>query len=230
MATAVRLARVPPFERGITIGDFLVPVSLGERISTRARDAILVLGGTALIIVGARISFYLPFDPFVPVTAQTFGVLLTGAALGMRRGAVAAALYLLLGAIGLPVFAWDADAAAYGHGIGTIASIEPGWRLVLGTTGGYLVGFLLCSALVGRLAELGWDRRVGGAVAALLVGNAVIYLVGVPWLALAAGLDASDTLKYGLYPFIPGDAVKLLAAAGLLPAAWWIVRRNPQER
>jgi biotin transport system substrate-specific component len=230
MATAVRLARVPPFERGITIGDFLVPVSLGERISTRARDAILVLGGTALMIIGARLSFYLPFDPLVPVTGQTFGVLLTGAALGLRRGVVAAALYLLLGAVGLPVFAWDAETAAYAAGIGTIASIEPGWRLVLGTSGGYLVGFVLASALVGRLAELGWDRRVGGAVAALVVGNAVVYLVGLPWLAIAAGLDASDTLKYGLYPFIPGDTVKLLAAAALLPTAWWIVRRNPQER
>lgn len=229
MATAVRLARVPPFERGITIGDFLVPVSLGERISTRARDAILVLGGTALIIVGARISFYLPWDPFVPITVQTFGVLLSGAALGMRRGAVAAALYLALGAVGLPVFAWDNDLAAYGSGIGTIASIGP-QGLVLGTTGGYLVGFLLASALVGRLAELGWDRKVGGAVAALLVGNVVIYLVGLPWLALAAGLDAADALRFGLLPFIPGDAVKLLAAAALLPTAWWIVRRNPQER
>jgi biotin transport system substrate-specific component len=229
MATAARLARVPPLERGITIGDFLVPVSLGERISTRARDAILVLGGTALIIVGARISFYLPFDPLVPVTAQTFGVLLSGAALGMRRGAVAAALYLALGVIGLPVFAWNNDAGAYASGVGTIAGIGPN-GLALGLTGGYLVGFLFASALVGRLAELGWDRKVGGAVAALLVGNIVVYLVGLPWLAMAAGLDAADTARYGLLPFIPGDAVKLLAAAGLLPTAWWVVRRNPQER
>lgn len=229
MATAARLARVPPFERGITIGDFLVPVSIGERLSTRARDAILVLGGAALIIVGARISFYLPFDPYVPVTAQTFGVLLSGAALGWRRGSVAALLYLALGAIGLPVFAFDNDTGAYAGGIGTIASVGSG-GLVLGTTGGYLVGFLGATVLVGRLAELGWDRTVRGAIAALFVGNAVIYVVGLPWLAIAAGLDLSDTLRYGLYPFLLGDAVKLLAAAGLLPAAWWVVRRNPQER
>lgn len=229
MATAVRLARVPPFERGITIGDFLVPVSLGERISTRARDAILVLGGTALMIIGARISFYLPWDPFVPVTAQTFGVLLSGAALGMRRGAVSAALYLALGAVGLPVFAYDNDSGAYAGGLDPFATIGPS-GIALGTTGGYLVGFLLASASVGRLAELGWDRTVRGAVAALLAGNVLIYLVGLPWLAVAAGLGASDTVRFGLLPFIPGDAVKLLAAAALLPTAWWIVRRNPQER
>jgi len=229
MATAARLARVPPFERGITIGDFLVPVSVGERISTRARDALLVLGGTALIVLGARISFYLPFDPLVPVTAQTFSVLLTGAALGIRRGVVATGLYLLLGAIGLPVFAWDAQAQAYASGIGTIATLGPG-GVVLGGTGGYLVGFVLASAVVGRLAELGWDRKVGGAVVAMLIANVLVYAIGLPWLALAASLSPGDTLLYGLYPFIPGDALKLLAAAGLLPAAWWVVRRHPEER
>lgn len=229
MATAVRLARVPPFERGITIGDFLVPISVGERISTRARDALLVIGGTLLIIIGARISFYLPWAPLVPVTAQTFGVLLTGAALGMRRGAVSVALYLLLGAIGQPVFAWNADTQQYGSGLATIAAIQDG-RLVLGATGGYLVGFLLAGAVVGRLAELGWDRRIGGALAAMLVGNALIYVIGLPWLAIAAGLSVGDTVRYGLTPFIPGDILKLAVAAGLLPAAWWVVRRNPEER
>ena len=229
MATAVRLARVPPFERGITIGDFLVPISVGERISTRARDALLVAAGTLLIIVGARISFYLPWNPIVPVTAQTFSVLLTGAALGMRRGAVAVGLYLLLGAIGLPVFAYDSDTHRYASGVAEIASIDAG-RLVLGATGGYLVGFLLAGAVVGRLAELGWDRRLGGALAAMVVGNVLIYVVGLPWLAVAAGLSVGDTIQYGLTPFIPGDLLKLALAAGLLPAAWWVVRRNPQER
>jgi len=229
VATAVRLARVPPFERGITIGDFLVPISVGERISTRARDALLVLGGTLLIVIGARISFYLPWDPLVPVTAQTFSVLLTGAALGMRRGAVAVGLYLLLGAIGLPVFAYDADTQRYASGIATIATVDGG-RLVLGTTGGYLVGFLLAGTIVGRLAELGWDRRLGGALVAMLAGNVVIYAVGLPWLAIAANLSAADTVRYGLEPFIPGDIIKFALAAGLLPAAWWVVRRNPEER
>jgi biotin transport system substrate-specific component len=240
MATAARLARVPAFERGITIGDFLVPVSLGERLSNRARDVLLVVGGTALVILGARVSFqvptdtigsiygafglsvHLPANPYVPITLQTFGVLLSGAALGFRRAIATTGLYLALGLVGLPVFAARAD----GHfAIGT-----ENWSVVSGVTGGYLVGFILASAIVGRLAELGWDRRIGGAVAAMLIGSVVIYVVGLPWLAVAAHLSPGDTLLYGLYPFIPGDLVKLLAAAGLLPAAWWVVRRNPQER
>jgi len=240
MATAARLARVPPFERGITIGDFLVPVSLGERISTRARDALLVLGGTALIIVGARISFavptgaiegvyatfglaiQLPANPYVPITLQTFGVLLSGAALGFRRGLATGGLYLGLGLVGLPVFAARSD----GH----FAAGTENWEVVTGVTGGYLIGFLVAAAVVGRLAELGWDRRVGGAVAAMLIGSVLVYVVGLPWLAVTAGLSPGDTLLFGLYPFIPGDLLKLVAAAGLLPVAWWIVRRNPKER
>jgi len=240
MATAARLARVPPFERGITIGDFLVPVRLGESISTRARDALLVVGGAALIVLGARISFQvptgtieavyatfgvsmqLPANPYVPITLQTFGVLLAGAALGFRRGLATTGLYLALGLVGLPVFAARAD----GHfAVGT-----ENWSVVTGVTGGYIIGFIVAAAVVGRLAELGWDRRLGGAVAAMLIGSVVVYALGLPWLAITASLSPGDTLLYGLYPFIPGDALKLLAAAGLLPAAWWLVRRHPEER
>jgi biotin transport system substrate-specific component len=240
MATAARLARVPPLERGITIGDFLVPVSLGERLSTRARDALLVLGGTAIIILGARISVqvptatidaiyaafgltvHLPANPYVPITLQTFGVLLAGAALGFRRGVATTGLYLALGLIGLPVFAARAD----GH----FASGTENWAAVSGATGGYIIGFIVAAAVVGRLAELGWDRRLGGAIAAMLVGSALIYVFGLPWLVFSAALSVNDTLLYGLYPFIPGDLLKLLAVAGVLPVAWWVVRRNPQER
>lgn len=240
MATATRLVRVPPIERGITIGDFLVPISLGERISARARDAVLVLGGTVLIVVGARISLAvptetieglyaafgvslrLPANPYVPITLQTFGVLLAGAALGFRRGLATTGLYLALGMVGLPVFAARAD----GH----FAAGTENWEVVSGVTGGYLVGFVLAAAVVGRLAELGWDRRLWGAIAAMLLGSVLVYAAGLPWLGLSAGLSAGDTLLYGLYPFVPGDLLKLLAAAGLLPAAWWVVRRNPNER
>lgn len=229
MTIAPRLVRVPPFERGITIGDFLVPVRIGERLSSRVRHVVLILLGTALIVVGARISFYLPTDPHVPVTLQTFGVLLSGAALGFRRGVAASLLYLLLGAVGLPVFALDSETGRYASGIGRIVSLEGG-RLTLGTTGGYLVGFVLASALVGRLAELGWDRRIGGAVAAMALGELVILAVGVPWLAVALGAPPATALEYGLWPFLPGDLLKLLAAAGLLPAAWWVVRHTPAER
>ena len=157
MATAARLARVPPFERGITIGDFLVPVRLGERISTRARDALLVVGGAALIVLGARISFQvptgtieavyatfglsmqLPANPYVPITLQTFGVLLAGAALGFRRGLATTGLYLALGLVGLPVFAARAD----GHfAVGT-----ENWSVVTGVTGGYIIGFIVAAAV-----------------------------------------------------------------------------------
>jgi biotin transport system substrate-specific component len=230
MATATsRLARVPPFERGLTLGDFLVPIRVGEQASTRQRHLLMVAIGTLLIILGARISFYLPGNPLVPVTLQTFGVLFSGALLGFRRGILAVLLYLLLGAVGLPVFAYDAGSAAYASGLDTIASWQGG-SIVLGATGGYLIGFLLAGALVGRLAELGWDRHLGGAMAALLIGNAVIYAVGVPWLAAAASLDVEQALEFGLLPFIPGDLVKLGLAAAALPLGWWMVSRRSSER
>jgi len=230
MATATsRLARVPPFERGITLGDFLVPIRVGEQASTRQRHLLMVVIGTLLIIIGARVSFYLPGNPLVPVTLQTFGVLFSGALLGFRRGILAVLLYLLIGAVGLPVFAYDADSASYAAGLDTIAAWEGG-RVVLGVTGGYLIGFLVAGALVGRLAELGWDRHLGGSIAALLLGNVVIYAVGVPWLAAAASLDTQQALEFGLLPFIPGDVVKLALAAALLPLGWWLVRQRSSER
>lgn len=230
MATATsRLARVPPFERGITLGDFLVPIRVGEQASTRQRHLLMVAIGTLLIILGARISFYLPGNPLVPVTLQTFGVLFSGALLGFRRGILAVLLYLLIGIVGLPVFAYDAQSASYAAGLDTIASWQSG-RVVLGATGGYLIGFLVAGALVGRLAELGWDRHLGGALAALLLGNAVIYAVGVPWLAVAASLDTQQALEFGLLPFIPGDLVKLALAAALLPLGWWMVSQRSSER
>ncbi|HET7677898.1 MAG TPA: biotin transporter BioY [Candidatus Limnocylindrales bacterium] len=224
-----RLARVPPFERGITLGDFLVPIRLGERISSRARHVLMIALGSLLIVVGARISFYLPGNPLVPVTLQTFGVLFGGALLGSRRGVLAVLLYLVIGAIGVPVFAYSERLGEYASGIGTIAAWQGG-ALVLGPTGGYLVGFLLASALVGRLAELGWDRRLLGSLAAMLLANAVIYVVGLPWLMAAAGLDPAQALEFGLLPFIPGDLLKLAVAAGLLPVGWWFVNRRPEGR
>ncbi|HEV8516772.1 MAG TPA: biotin transporter BioY [Candidatus Limnocylindrales bacterium] len=230
MATATsRLARVPPFERGITLGDFLVPIRVGERASSRQRHLLMIVAGTLLIILGARISFYLPDNPLVPVTLQTASVLFGGALLGFRRGLLAVGLYLALGAVGLPVFAWDSDSASYRAGLDTIVGLEGG-RIVLGVTGGYLLGFVLAAGLVGRLAELGWDRNLAGAIAALALGNALIYVVGLPWLAVAASLSADDTIRYGLLPFIPGDVLKIALAAGLLPVGWWAVRHRGADR
>ena len=223
-----RLVRVPPVERGITLGDFLVPLRLGERASSRQRDVSMVVVGAVLIILVARVSFYLPGNPYVPVTLQTFSVLLAGALLGFRRGIASVLLYLLLGAVGLPVFAYDAAAGAYRSGLSTIVSVSGG-QLVLGATGGYLVGFVFASALTGRLAELGWDRRLAGSAAAMLLGNVLVYLVGLPWLAAAAHLSPDRALQVGLLPFIPGDLVKLVLAGALPPLGWWLVRRRSPD-
>lgn len=222
---ATRLVRVPPFERGITLGDFLVPIRLGERAASWQRNLLMIFVGALLIVLGARISFYLPDNPYVPVTLQTFGVLFGGALLGFRRALVAVGLYLLLGAVGLPVFAYDQATESYRSGLSTIATVRDG-ALVLGATGGYLVGFLLAAGAVGKLAELGWDRRLGGSLAAMLIGNAVIYLVGLPWLMAALGIGLARAIEIGLLPFLAGDALKFALAAGLLPAGWWFVRRR----
>ncbi|HWH36854.1 MAG TPA: biotin transporter BioY [Candidatus Limnocylindrales bacterium] len=225
---ATRLARVPPFERGLTLGDFLVPIRLGERAAAWQRNLLMISACTLLIILGARISFYLPGYPEVPVSLQTFGVLIGGALLGFKRALAAVGLYIALGAIGLPVFAWDATSETYRSGLSTIVGLREG-AFVLGGTGGYIVGFLVAAGVVGRLAELGWDRRFTGSVAAMLVGNLVIYLVGVPWLMLAAGQDLAWAIQRGFFPFFFGDLLKLAVAAGLLPIGWWLVRRRSTD-
>jgi biotin transport system substrate-specific component len=217
-----RLNRLPAAERGITIGDFLVPIRLGERLSTRARHLVLVVAGALLVYLSAQVSIPLPNTP-VPITGQTFGVLLVGGALGFRRGFLATALYVAIGVVGFPAF------AEHKGGIGVIATVDGG-HLVLGARGGYLLGFMAASAFVGRLAELGWDRRLLGAVAAMIAGNALIYVIGLPWLSAATGYSAADTIAKGLTPFLFGDAVKLILAGALFPFAWWVVGRRPGER
>jgi biotin transport system substrate-specific component len=220
---------VPPFERGLTLGDFLVPIRLGERASLWQRNLLMIAVGTLLIVLGARISFYLPGNPFVPVTLQTFGVLFGGALLGMKRSLASVGLYLVLGIVGLPVFAYSQATGQYMSGLNTIVSVSSG-VVTLGVTGGYLIGFLLAGGLVGRLAELGWDRHIGGSVGAMILGNLAIYLVGVPWLMVATKQSFQWALDNGFWPFLPGDAVKLLVAAALLPAGWWLVNRRSSER
>ena len=205
-----------------------MPIRLGERAASWQRHLLMVVIGALLIALGARISFYLPWNPIVPVTLQTFGVLFAAALLGFRRSLAAVGLYLLIGVVGLPVFAYDQATDAYRSGLSTIATLRDS-ALALGTTGGYLVGFLLAGGLVGRLAELGWDRRIGGSLAAMLIGNAVIYLVGIPWLMAAASLDLGTALRFGFFDFIIGDAIKLAVAAGLLPVGWWLVRRRSND-
>jgi biotin transport system substrate-specific component len=209
-----RMDRLPADQRGLTIGDFLVPIRVSERLHIRARHLALILLGTALIALCARIYIVIPGNP-VPFTGQTFGVLLSAGALGFRRGVAATLLYVLLGAIGLPVYAEGK------HGI----------EILYGATGGYLVGFVLASGLVGRLAELGWDRNLLGGIGAMLLGSALIYAIGVPWLAVVAfGGDLGKGVSVGLLPFLLWDAIKLTLAAAAFPAAWWLVGRRPGDR
>ena len=182
---------------------------------------VLIVAGALLIALTANVSIPVPGSP-VPVTGQTFSVLLVGGALGFRRGILATLLYLVLG-LGLPVYANHAS------GLQTLGTVTNG-HVVLGATGGYLVGFVICSAIVGRLAELGWDRRIVGALGAMLIGNLLIYVVGVPWLAAATNHDLAWAIDKGLVPFLLGDAIKLVLAAGLFPVAWWVVGRGDGER
>jgi biotin transport system substrate-specific component len=205
--------RLPAQERGITIGDFLVPIRVSERLTARARHIALIVAGTVLIALAAQVVIPVPGSP-VPITGQTFGVLLSAGALGFRRGIASTVLYLLIGIVGLPVFA---DAS---HGM----------EVVTGATGGYLIGFIAAAAVIGRLAELGWDRNLIGAIGAMLIGSVLIYAFGLPWLAYVAHLDPATTLQEGLYPYIPGDVAKLALAAAAFPAAWWVVGRRPGDR
>lgn len=181
--------------------------------------------GSALIAGLAQISVHLGFTP-VPITGQTLGVLLVGAAYGPGLGLVTILLYLAEGVAGLPVFAVNQNG---GH--------DTGLRVIefVGTTGGYLWGFVLAGALSGWLARRGWDRSFRSAIGAMFLGEVVIYAAGVPWLhhALPAlmGKPVSweRTYELGLYPFIIGDALKLVAAAGLLPGAWLLMKRAKPE-
>jgi biotin transport system substrate-specific component len=216
MLATRHLNRLPAAEKGITIGDFLVPVRVGERMSSRLRHIALISIGAAFIALTANVAISLPNNP-IPIT-----VLVVGGALGLRRGGLSVALYLILGLF-LPVYANQQ------HGLGTIAGFGQG-GVVLGARGGYLVSFLVAGALVGWLAEMGWDRHIGGAVGAMILGEVVIYAIGVPWLAIAAHMSLQSAIALGLTPFLIGDAIKLAIAAGTFPFAWWLVGRRAGER
>ena len=177
-----------------------------DRDRTWLYNTLLILGGSLFIAGAAQIAIpLLPFSP-VPITGQTFAVLLMGAALGSKRGALCVLTYLTQGAAGLPVF------TGAGAGIATLA----------GPTGGYLVGFMFAAYLTGWLAERGWDRRLQTNFLAMVLGNLVIYTFGLAWLGVLVGYDKVLTL--GLWPFIPGDLLKLAIATGLLPFAWKLAR------
>lgn len=196
---------VAPFG-GVTLADALLP---GASSSAKAfgRDALLVVGGSVLTAIAAQVAVPLPFTP-VPVNGSTFAVLLCGAALGWKRGALSQLVYLAQAAAGLPVLAL---------GLGGVVAMT-------GPTGGYLAAFPLAAALTGFLAEREWDRKVLGTVTAMTLGLLVIYAMGLAWLTTFVG--AANVVAAGLLPFLVGDALKIGLAAAILPAAWKLVRRQ----
>jgi biotin transport system substrate-specific component len=195
-----------------TIVDRLIPHSQ-TRSNEILRDLALVVGGTALVAGLAQIS--IPWYP-VPFTGQTLAVLLVGGVLGSKKGALALALYFIIGALGAPIFT---DQSA-------------GWDVITGATGGYIIGFIVAAAAVGWLAERGADRRVMSMIGALLLGNILIYAFGVPWLATwdpagdGVAFGWAQAYKTGVQPFILGDLVKLAFAAALLPAGWALLQKS----
>jgi biotin transport system substrate-specific component len=170
------------------------------------RDVTLIVLGALLIVALAQVEIPLPFTP-VPITGQTFGVLLVGAALGSKRGVASLVSYLAMGIFGLPFFAGGA------HGL----------NILIGATGGYLIGFVIAAYVIGLLAERGWERNVRTSIIPFLIGTIIIYICGIAWLALVLG-SLSKAIAAGLLPFLIGDAIKLIAASVALPAAWKFVR------
>ena len=180
------------------------PRTLGDVIpGGLVRSIALVIGGAVFVGLTAQVAIPLPFTP-VPLTLQTFSVLLVGAALGSVRGAASMVLYLLAGVAGVPWF----------------ANQQSGWAFA---SFGYIVGFVAAAWLVGRLAERGADRRVVPTIGMMALGNVVIYVFGVAGLMLLADLPLSTALAKGVLPFLIGDVIKILLAAGLLPGTWKLI-------
>ena len=177
------------------------------------RDATLVALGVLVTATFAQIRIPLGFTP-VPLTGQTFAVLLVGAVLGSARGATSQLAYVLLGAAGLPIF----------------AGRDGGWSAATGATMGYLVGFVAAAWVVGRLAERRHDRRFPTSLAAMVVGSAIIYALGAGWLAVSLDVPlvggSGSAVALGVVPFLVGDVLKALVAAGATASVWRLVGRD----
>ena len=182
-----------------------------KSVSNQVINAALVLGASWLIAISAQISFHIPFSP-VPVTGQTLIILLSGIILGKTRGVAAVGLYLLQGAAGLPFFAGG----------------KSGLAALAGPTGGYLFGFLAGVYIVGLLSELRHNRSIFQAATALVVGNIVIYIFGLVWLAQFVG--EFQALSLGLYPFLVGDLIKILSGLMIVGGSDTLISRfNSRE-
>lgn len=179
-----------------------------EGTALRAKQALLVVAGIAMLAIAAKIK--IPMWP-VPITMGTFAVLTIGAAYGARLGFVTILGYMVIGALGFDVFAGS-------------SAEKFGLEYMMGGTGGYLVGYVLATVALGMFARAGWDRSAGRMGIAMLVGNALIYVPGLIWLGMLYGWD-KPILEWGLTPFLVGDALKLALAAIILPAAWKLVGR-----
>jgi biotin transport system substrate-specific component len=190
-----------PAVRALTLADVALP-----RAGT-LMNVLLIVGASIVTALAAQMAFPVPWSP-VPITGQTWAVLLTGAVLGARRAFLAQALYLLEGAAGLPVF----------------AGASAGFAVLMGPTAGYLIAFPFAAGVTGMLAERGWDRRFITMVAAMLLGSVVIFAFGLA--NLSRFLPGEQLLAAGLLPFIPGDIVKSWLAALAFPTAWRWVRRH----
>ena len=182
-----------------TIADIYRP---GEKSQALLYNILLIFGGSIFIAFSAQVALGGP----VPFTMQTFAVLLVGALFGARLGSMCVGLYLLEGLAGWPVFS---------HWRG-------GLPMLLGPTGGYLIGFLAAAYIVGFLAQHGWDRHISTTILAMVIGNIIIHLFGFIWFSLLAGINKA--LVFGFYPFIPGDIVKIALAAALLPSGWKLIK------
>lgn len=194
----------------LTMNNKVLTEAFGPTTGTAkiAKDVALVVAGIALMTLAAKIR--VPMWP-VPITMQTFGVLTIGAVLGLRLGLFAMFGYLALGALGFAVFTGENAGLAY----------------MAGPTGGYLVGFVAAAAIMGYLARRGWDRSVGSMAAAMLIGNATIYVFGLAGMAMIflADKGAAWVLQYGFTNFMVGDALKLVLAALVVPGLWKLVRK-----
>ncbi|MFZ9987385.1 MAG: biotin transporter BioY [Candidatus Nanopelagicales bacterium] len=170
-----------------------------------ARQVVLILGGAAFVGLAAQVAIPLPFTP-VPLTLQTFAVLLAGAALGSLRGILAMSLYAVAGVVGVPWFAEGSSGFA-------LASF------------GYILGFIVAAGIVGRIAEHGATHSAWRTAGLMIIGNLAIYSVGVTWLKYAIDSTWVTALQLGVVPFLIGDAVKIALAAGLLPLTWLGLRK-----
>lgn len=200
---------------GTTLMDYVLPAR-GSRALHLLRNAALIVGFSLFVALCSHISIPLPFKP-VPITLQTLAVLLTGAALGSKRGGLALLLYLVEGASGLPVFA-------------PVAGSPGGYLALFSFTGGYLWAFPVAAFVVGFLCERGLDRSLLTSALAMLPGSLIIYLLGALQLGLVLHLSVTQAIAFGITPFLIGDLLKLIVAALLLPTAWALVRRTRSAR